>query len=87
MITGAMATTPGDLLDAHADLLPIPLLIDKLLHQVVLRFATLPPTHPLYKAVENAAKHHVKRHPTPLHYLMNNYSGLKPHLMETIKPV
>jgi len=82
-----MATTLGDLLDAHADLLPIPLLIDKLLHQVVLRFATLPPTHPLYKAVENAAKCHVKRHPTPLHYLMNNYSGLKPHLMETIKPV
>jgi ribonuclease HI len=87
MITGAMTSTPADILDAHAYLLPIPLLIDKALHQAALRLATLPPTPPLYEAVKNASKRHVKRHPTPLHYLMNNYAGLKPHLVETIAAV
>ena len=85
MITGAMSSTPGDLLDAHADLIPIPILVDKMLQQAALRFATLPTTHPLYEAIKNASKRHVKRHPTPLHYLMNNYRGIKPHLVETIE--
>jgi ribonuclease HI len=83
-ITGGMASSPGDALDAHAHLLPVHLLIDKVLYRAALRFTTLPPTHPLYEAVKNAALRHVKRHPTPLHYLLNNYPGLKPHLVETI---
>ena len=87
MITGAMVTTAGDVLDAHANLLPIHLLINKNLHRAALHFATLPTTHPLHGAVKNAARHHMKRHPTPLHYLMNNYQDVKPHLIETIKPV
>jgi hypothetical protein len=90
MITGAMVTTTGDILDAHTNLLPIYLLIDKNLHRAELRslcFATLPTTHPLHGAVKNAVRQHVKRHPTPLHYLMNNYQDVKPHLIETIKPV
>ena len=87
MITGAMSSTPGDLLDAHADLTPVPILVDKMLQQAALRFATLPTTHPLYEAIKNASKRHVKRHPTPLHYLMNNYKGIKPHLVETIEAI
>jgi ribonuclease HI len=87
MITGATATTPGDLLDAHADLIPMALLIDKHLHRSAVRFSTLPASHPLYKAIKNAATRQVKRHPTPLHYIMNNYRGVKPHLIETIEPV
>jgi ribonuclease HI len=87
MITGAMSATPGDMLDVHANLLLVHILVDKLLHQAALRFATLPPTHPLYEAVKNAARRHVKRHLTPLHYLMNNYAGLKPHLVETVTAV
>jgi ribonuclease HI len=79
-----MSSSPADALDAHAHLLPVHLLIDKILHRAALRFATLPPTHLLYEAVKNAALRHVKRHPTPLHYLLNNYPGLKPHLVETI---
>ena len=87
MITGGMASSPADALDAHANLLPVSLLIDKVLQRAALRFATLPPTHPLYEGVKNASLRHVKRHPTPLHYLMNNYAGLKPHLFETIAAV
>ena len=60
MITGAMVTTAGDVLDAHANLLPIHLLIDKNLHRAAIRFATLPTTHPLHGAVKNAARHHMK---------------------------
>ena len=87
MITGGMASSPADALDAHANLLPVPLLIDRVLQRAALHFATLPSTHPLYDAVKNASRRHVKRHPTPLHYLMNNYSGVKPHLFETITAV
>ena len=79
-----MASSPANALDAHAHLLPVHLLIDKVLYRAALRFTTLPPTHPLYEPVKNAALRHVKRHPTPLHYLLNNYPGLKPHLVETI---
>jgi hypothetical protein len=78
MITGTMASTPTDILNAHANLLPIPLLIDKILHHTALHFATMLSTHPLHEAVKNASKRHVKRHSTPLHYIMNNYAGLKP---------
>jgi hypothetical protein len=46
--TGAMRTTPTDLLDAHADLLPFELLVDKKCHTAALRLATLPASHPLH---------------------------------------
>ena len=84
LITSGMASSLADALDVHAHLLPVHLLIDKVLYRAALRFTTLPPAHPLYEAVKNAALQHVKRHPTPLHYLLNNYPGLKPHLVETI---
>ncbi|KAF7337390.1 RNA-directed DNA polymerase from transposon X-element [Mycena sanguinolenta] len=57
LIVGGMISSPGDLLDAHADLLPINLVIDKQLQKAALRYATLPPTHPLYAAVANVARY------------------------------
>ncbi|KAJ7213551.1 hypothetical protein GGX14DRAFT_298911, partial [Mycena pura] len=69
MIVGGMAS----ILYAHADLLPMHLVVDKLLQKAALRYAMLPPTHPLHKAVRNAGLRHVKRHPHPLHFLMNAY--------------
>jgi len=59
MITGAMASTAGDILDAHINLLPIHLLIDKNLHCAALHFATLS-TYLLHGAIRNAVKQHVK---------------------------
>ncbi|KZP04257.1 hypothetical protein FIBSPDRAFT_671951, partial [Athelia psychrophila] len=44
-ITGGMRTSPTDLLNAHADLLPMELLIDKWCHREALRLASLPATH------------------------------------------
>ncbi|KAJ6586357.1 hypothetical protein DFH09DRAFT_910859, partial [Mycena vulgaris] len=84
MIVSGMASSLGDMLDAHADLTPMHLVIDKHLQKAALRYATLPKTHPLYEAVRNAGKQHVKRHPHPLHFLMNAYRDVKQHLVETI---
>jgi hypothetical protein len=41
-ITGGLHSSPLDLLDVHADILPIELLIDKHCHREALRLATLP---------------------------------------------
>jgi ribonuclease HI len=86
MITGAMRSTPNDLIEAHTDLLPFRLLVDKHLHRAAVRLATIPPAHPLHKPVQNAANRNVKRHFTPLHSLMHTYE-IKPKAMETIAAV
>ena len=83
MITGAMKTTATDILELMANLLPFRILVDKIRYRAALRLTTLPPTHPLYKPVQNAAKRLVKRHRTPLHDLMHRYK-LHPENMETI---
>ncbi|KAJ6568287.1 hypothetical protein DFH09DRAFT_809313, partial [Mycena vulgaris] len=87
MITGGMVSSPGDMLDAHADLPPVHLAIDRHLQKAALRYATLPITHPLHAAVKNAGKRHVKRHPHPLHFLMKAYKDVKQGLVETIPAV
>ncbi|KAF7348328.1 putative RNA-directed DNA polymerase from transposon X-element [Mycena sanguinolenta] len=84
LITGGISSSPGDIMCAHANLLPIHLAIDKLLQKAALRYATLPATHPLHKAVENAGRRHVQRHPHPLHFLMNAYKDVKQNLVEEI---
>ncbi|KAJ7083399.1 hypothetical protein B0H15DRAFT_762694, partial [Mycena belliarum] len=84
LITGGMSSSPGDLLIAHADLLPVHLTVDKLLQKAALRYATLPPTHPLHASVANAGRRHVKKHPHALHFLMNAYRDVKQHLVEEI---
>ncbi|KAJ7123434.1 hypothetical protein C8R44DRAFT_621024, partial [Mycena epipterygia] len=44
-ITGALLSTPGDVLNAYANLLPIKHLVDKVCHGTALCLATLPDTH------------------------------------------
>ncbi|KAJ7029315.1 hypothetical protein C8F04DRAFT_928205, partial [Mycena alexandri] len=88
LIVGGMVSSPGDLVNAHADLLPMHLLIDKLLHKAALRYATLPPTHPLHAAVKNVERYgHVKCHPSPLHFLMAAYKDVRQNLVEEIPGV
>jgi ribonuclease HI len=83
-VTGGMGTTANDTLDVLADLLPFHLLIEKHRFQAALRLATLPKSHPLHKAVANAAGRYIKRQPTPLHYMMHEYK-LHPEKIETIE--
>ena len=83
-ITGAMSTTANDVLDVLSNLLPFHLLVERHRHQAALRLASLSKLHPLYKPVVKAATRYVKRHPTPLHYMMHEYK-LQPEEIETIE--
>jgi len=85
-ITGALRTTANDTLDAHADLLPLDLLIDKHCFREALRLATLPTTHPLQSHVKKAAKRKPKKFPSPLHVLFHAYP-IDPPSVETIEAV
>src|ERR1700678_2804795 len=55
-ITGALRTTPSDLLLPHAGLIPLQLQIRKICQNLALRIATLPAHHPLCKTANKAAK-------------------------------
>ena len=76
-ITGGMSTTANDVLDILSNLLPFHLLIEKHRYQAALRLASLPKLHPLHKPIAKAATQYVKRHPTPLHYMMHEYYNQK----------
>lgn len=84
-ITGALSSTPTDVLDAYANLLPIEHLISKTRFQAGLRLSTQPKSHPLYEAVRDACAYR-KAHPTPIHDLVEDFH-LWPHKMEEIEAV
>lgn len=86
VITGALASTPTDVLDVYANLLPVKYLVEKARHSAALRLATLARTHPLHAAVANTAKKYVKRHRTLLHELTGEFK-IKPEKMEEVKAV
>lgn len=86
MISGAMRTTATDVLEAHCDMLPFALLVDKLCHRAALRLCTLPKSHPLAKHVRSAARCYVKQHKSPIHEIIDAY-GLDPDAIETIHAV
>ena len=71
LITGALNTTAGNVLDAHANLLSVDLLFDKVLFRATAHLASLLPTHPLHLSVCKAAKHYVKKHRSLLHNLFS----------------
>lgn len=83
-IAGGMRTSPTDLLNPHADLLPMELLIDKWCHREALRLASLLATHPLYRSILNASKRLPKRLPSPMHNILNAYH-IRPQEMEKIQ--
>jgi hypothetical protein len=85
-ITGALRSTANDTLDAHANLLPFPLLVSKAVHRAAVRLACLPDSHPLATKVQKAAKRYVKRHRSPIHEIIHAYS-LNPERMEKIHTV
>ena len=82
LITGAMRSTATDVLDAHADLLPFPLLVNQICLRSTTRLATLPNMHPLYKHVRKVRRY-VKQHRAPLHNLLHAL-GISPDELETI---
>ena len=84
-ITGALCTSATDILEVHANLWPIELLMHWTCHRVVLWLAVLPDTHPLHKIVKVTACQDVKRHRSPLHLLLHTFR-IKPADYELIAP-
>jgi len=82
VITGAMKMSPTDSLEIHANLLPMPLLLQHLLHNAALRLASRPQSHPLHAIVKCVAKHNVKCHKTALHHLFHGLR-INPEKLET----
>ncbi|KAI0742790.1 hypothetical protein C8Q80DRAFT_1057294, partial [Daedaleopsis nitida] len=82
----AMFSTATDMLDAHANLLPLPLLVNKLCTCLAVRMSTLPKAHPLCTVVQKSAKCLIKHHQTPLHHLMHGFE-IDPPSTETVLSV
>ena len=85
-ITGALRSTPTDLLDLHAGLWPVHILLQQVCHQAAMRIAALPGTHPLYNIYRTRARRYIKAHRAPLHELAAMY-GITPGSVEVLDPV
>jgi ribonuclease HI len=68
-VVGGLRTSPTDALCAHADILAVQLELDKSCHRAAARMAMLLHTHPITKLYCRSAKHKVKQHKSPLHFL------------------
>ena len=61
-IMGALHSTATDVLDLHANLLPVKLLLHKVCHRATIQLVTLPASHPLAAPFKTWAKHFIKTH-------------------------
>ena len=84
-ITGVLCSTATDMLDLHADVLPVKFLLQNICHRAILRMASLPPSHPLHKLVLTHTKRYIMSHRSPLHELAHIF-GIAPQDLETITP-
>ncbi len=84
-ITGALRTTPTDVLDTHAGILPIQLTLLKATHRAATRHCTLPSSHPLHRMIQEASEEKKVTYHSPLNEMAVLF-GLKPDKMETIEP-
>jgi len=73
-ITSVLHSTTTDVLDLHADVLLVELLLNKICHWAFLWLVSLPPAHPLQKLVYTCIKQYIKSHHFPLHKLANVYN-------------
>jgi hypothetical protein len=85
-ITGALHSTPTDLLDAHTGVLPIELALLKICYGSTIRLLTLPEIHPMWKIVKQARQAQPKRHPGSIDLLIWGFK-LERENLETIMPV
>jgi ribonuclease HI len=84
-IVGGMKSTPTDLLDAHAGLLPIELTLLRICHRAIIRICTLPNTHPLHPLVRAAHRSRNEKHRDPIKNALRIFK-LNPRNFEPIAP-
>lgn len=91
VMTGVMRTTATDVLEAHADILPFQLLVDKVCQRATVRLCTLPTKiktkHPLLPHIKRASQIYVQHHRSSLHELLHTYrKTVAPGRLEEIRP-
>ena len=84
-IMGTLHSTVTDVLDLHANLLLVELMLHKVCQRAAVRLATLPASHPLAAPFKTRAKHFIKTHRSPLHELAFIYD-IVPCSFKTIAP-
>ena len=83
--TGALRTMATDALNAHADLLPTRLYINKACFRSTIRLASFPKAHPLHIQAQMAARG-AKTHRSPMHNLFRVFGSLlRPSKVETLQ--
>ena len=83
-ITGAMRSTPTDVLFTHAGMWSMKHLVNKICARAATHLATCPDLHPIAPLVKQAA-HRIARHRSPLHKLLEAYH-INPTEYEKIEP-
>ena len=82
--SGAMRTTATDAAVAHANLTPMPFILQKVCHHAYLCMTTLPPSNPINQEIQKAACQRLQ-HKSPLHFLAKTFR-IHPKLTEEILP-
>lgn len=85
-ITGTLRTTPNDYVDIHANTYPMDLALLKACFSAMVRYLTLPDTHPLHQIIVNAKCQVPAKHLSPIDKLIKQFS-LKRIQTETILPI
>lgn len=84
-ITGGLWTSPTDLLDAHAGVLPVNLMLERICHAATVRAATLPDGHPTRDMIRGYSKKPARTHLAPLQKLVECFK-IRPRRFETVMP-
>ena len=84
-IMGVMRTIATDVLDLHAGLTPISLMLHRICHRATLRLASLPEMHLLHSMFHTRTKRYIKSHRSLLHELASIYS-ITPDNIELTSP-
>ena len=84
-IVGGMKSTPTDLLDVHAGLLPVELMLLCICHGAMVKLCTLPDTHPLHPLVQASHRSWNKKHRDPIKNALRIFK-LDPRKFEPIAP-
>lgn len=85
-INGALRSSPTDLLDAHAGLLPMDLLLWKICFRALARISTLLATNPVSKQVNHHHQHPAKTYLKNIQHLLRIFS-FNPKVVEKITPL
>ncbi|PPQ78944.1 hypothetical protein CVT25_002395, partial [Psilocybe cyanescens] len=84
-ITGALRTTPTELLDPHAGVLPTDLMLRKTCHRAMVRLSTLPDENPAAALLSKYHNKKAKTHVTSLQLLLQTFN-YDPTKTEQIQP-